>query len=167
MNILVITDAYPPEIRSAAVLMSQLATGLCDLGHSVTVLTCYPEYNLTPEARRRFADISCLLSNPLRNTPMIISPYGFRFVWAPPARRVNFTPRSPSVAMPSPLPARSSTFLVSWIVFALAPCSTSKITNLLTSPSLRNSKPPKWSPSDNYPPLIRMSLRAQRSNLKF
>ena len=36
--------------------MSQLATGLRDLGHSITVLTCYPEYNLTPEARRRFAD---------------------------------------------------------------------------------------------------------------
>ena len=56
MNVLVITDAYPPEIRSAAVLMSELATGLRDLGHSVSVLTCYPEYNLTPQARQRFAD---------------------------------------------------------------------------------------------------------------
>ena len=36
--------------------MSELATGLRDLGHSVSVLTCYPEYNLTPQARKRFAD---------------------------------------------------------------------------------------------------------------
>src|SRR3990172_8418188 len=56
MNVLIITDAYPPEIRSAAVLMSELATGLRDLGHAVSVLTCYPQYNLTAEDRDRFAD---------------------------------------------------------------------------------------------------------------
>jgi len=56
VNVLIITDAYPPEIRSAAVLMSELATGLRDLGHNITVLTCYPQYNLTPQARDRFAD---------------------------------------------------------------------------------------------------------------
>jgi len=56
MNVLIISDAYPPEIRSAAVLMSELARGLCERGHTVSVLTCYPQYNLTAEDRRRFAD---------------------------------------------------------------------------------------------------------------
>ena len=56
MNVLIITDSYPPEIRSAAVLMSELAVGLRDLGHTVSVLTCYPQYNLTPRDRQRFAD---------------------------------------------------------------------------------------------------------------
>lgn len=56
MNVLLISDAYPPEIRSASVLMSELATGLRDRGHNVSVLTCYPQYNLSPVDRERFAD---------------------------------------------------------------------------------------------------------------
>lgn len=51
MKVVLITDAYPPEIRSASALMFDLATGLRDWGHEVTVLTCYPKYNLTAEDR--------------------------------------------------------------------------------------------------------------------
>ena len=45
-NILIITDSYPPEIRSAAQLMKDLADGLADKGHNVFVATSYPKYNL-------------------------------------------------------------------------------------------------------------------------
>lgn len=46
MHILIITDSYPPEVRSAAQLMSDLAKGLFSLGHKVTVATSFPGYNL-------------------------------------------------------------------------------------------------------------------------
>lgn len=49
MNILLITDSYPPEIRSASHLMQELAEGLRDRGHKVIVVTSYPGYNLNPE----------------------------------------------------------------------------------------------------------------------
>jgi colanic acid biosynthesis glycosyl transferase WcaI len=52
MNILLISDSYPPEIRSASKLMQELAHGLEGHGHRVTVVTCYPGYNLT-EAQKR------------------------------------------------------------------------------------------------------------------
>lgn len=45
-NILIITDSYPPEIRSAAQLMKDLADGLADKGHNVWVVTSEPKYNL-------------------------------------------------------------------------------------------------------------------------
>ncbi len=45
-RILVITDSYPPEVRSAAQLMKDLAEGLAGLGHKVWVITSYPKYNL-------------------------------------------------------------------------------------------------------------------------
>jgi colanic acid biosynthesis glycosyl transferase WcaI len=45
-NILIITDSYPPEIRSAAQLMKDLADGLHKKSHSVWVATSYPKYNL-------------------------------------------------------------------------------------------------------------------------
>jgi len=45
-NILIITDSYPPEIRSAALLMKDLADGLYEKGHNVFVATSYPKYNL-------------------------------------------------------------------------------------------------------------------------
>lgn len=45
-NILIITDSYPPEIRSAAQLMKDLAVGLKNRGHNVWVATSYPKYNL-------------------------------------------------------------------------------------------------------------------------
>ncbi len=46
MNILLLTDSYPPEIRSAAVLMQELAEGLAARGHDVSVCTLRPRYNL-------------------------------------------------------------------------------------------------------------------------
>ena len=46
MNILLVTDSYPPEIRSASHLMLELAHELHTRGHSVTVVTTWPEYNL-------------------------------------------------------------------------------------------------------------------------
>lgn len=45
-NILIITDSYPPEIRSAAQLMKDLADGLHSRGHNIWVATSYPKYNL-------------------------------------------------------------------------------------------------------------------------
>ena len=46
MNILLVTDSYPPEIRSASHLMLELAQELHHRGHRVTVITSWPEYNL-------------------------------------------------------------------------------------------------------------------------
>lgn len=50
MRILILTDSYPPEVRSAAQLMYDLASGLSSLGHDVTVATSCPEYNLAGDA---------------------------------------------------------------------------------------------------------------------
>jgi len=50
-RILIISDSYPPEIRSAAHLMQQLAVGFVARGHEVCVVTSYPAYNLAGEAR--------------------------------------------------------------------------------------------------------------------
>lgn len=53
-KILIITDSYPPEIRSASELMGDLANALKDRGHTVTVLTSYPKYNLAePDGQAR------------------------------------------------------------------------------------------------------------------
>lgn len=46
MNILVITDAFPPEVRSSSHLMYDLAKELADRGHETTVVTTFPRYNL-------------------------------------------------------------------------------------------------------------------------
>lgn len=46
MKILIITNSYPPEIRSTSHLMYEMATELTQLGHQVTVLTSFPGYNL-------------------------------------------------------------------------------------------------------------------------
>ena len=46
MRILLVTDSYPPEIRSASHLMLELAEELLVLGHQVTVITTWPQYNL-------------------------------------------------------------------------------------------------------------------------
>ena len=45
-HLCLITEAYPPEIRSASVLMQDLANELVASGHNVTVLTTMPRYNL-------------------------------------------------------------------------------------------------------------------------
>ena len=49
MKILLITDSYPPEIRSASHLMQELAEGLKERGHKIIVCTSYPQYNLSDE----------------------------------------------------------------------------------------------------------------------
>lgn len=46
VHILLVTDSYPPEIRSASHLMLELAQELQRRGHEITVITTWPEYNL-------------------------------------------------------------------------------------------------------------------------
>lgn len=58
MNILLVTDSYPPEIRSASHLMLELAEELHHRGHQVTVITTWPEYNLDQtQAPRSFDEV--------------------------------------------------------------------------------------------------------------
>ncbi len=45
-RILIVTDSYPPEVRSAAQLMKDLAEGLTEHGHRVWVVTSSPRYNV-------------------------------------------------------------------------------------------------------------------------
>ena len=53
MRILLVTDSYPPEIRSASHLMLELAQELNHRGHEVTVITTWPEYNLDQNTSQR------------------------------------------------------------------------------------------------------------------
>jgi len=53
MRILLLTDAFPPEVRSSSHLMFELAEDLARRGHSVAVVTCAPRYNLAPGDRER------------------------------------------------------------------------------------------------------------------
>lgn len=58
MNILLVTDSYPPEIRSASHLMLELAEELNHRGHQVTVITTWPEYNLDQDqAQKSFNEL--------------------------------------------------------------------------------------------------------------
>jgi glycosyltransferase involved in cell wall biosynthesis len=43
MNVLVLTTTFPPEVRSAALLMWELAESMVRRGHKVTVITAPPE----------------------------------------------------------------------------------------------------------------------------
>ena len=52
MKVLLITDSYPPEIRSASHLMQELAEGLRDRDYDVVVCTSYPQYNLSEEFKK-------------------------------------------------------------------------------------------------------------------
>lgn len=52
MHILMITGHYPPEIRTISYMAYDLAQGLAERGHDVCVTTCWPQYNLSPEARQ-------------------------------------------------------------------------------------------------------------------
>jgi len=57
MHILLVTDSYPPEIRSASHLMLELAEELYRRGHRVTVATTWPRYNLDASERQyRYAE---------------------------------------------------------------------------------------------------------------
>ena len=75
MKLLLVTDSYPPEIRSASHLMLELAEELRDRGHQVTVITTWPEYNLDREASpRRFKERKPKTASPfcvLRPCPTI------------------------------------------------------------------------------------------------
>lgn len=53
MKILLVTDSYPPEIRSASHLMLELAQELVGRGHDVTVITTWPEYNLDQREQQK------------------------------------------------------------------------------------------------------------------
>ena len=46
MNILLVTDPYPPEIRAISVMMQELAEFLYKNGNSITVLTSMPQLKL-------------------------------------------------------------------------------------------------------------------------
>ncbi len=48
MRVLLLTDAFPPEVRSSSHLMYELAEDLARGGHAVSVVTCAPRYNLAP-----------------------------------------------------------------------------------------------------------------------
>lgn len=53
MQILLITDSYPPEIRSISYMMQELAEELTLRGHRITVLTSWPRYNLSSEVGQK------------------------------------------------------------------------------------------------------------------
>ena len=58
MKILLITDSFPPEIRSASHLMLELADELNKRQHNVTVITTWPEYNLdTQSIQKKISEI--------------------------------------------------------------------------------------------------------------
>jgi glycosyltransferase involved in cell wall biosynthesis len=58
MKILLVTDSYPPEIRSASHLMLELAEEFYSRGHRVTVMTTWPEYNLDQNSNlQQFAEL--------------------------------------------------------------------------------------------------------------
>ena len=65
MNILLITDSYPPEIRSASHLMQELAEELNRKGHNVTVITSYPKYNLSEENKDQVFS-KCSIENKIK-----------------------------------------------------------------------------------------------------
>lgn len=50
MRILIITDAYPPEVRSSSHLMKEMADGFRERGHSVYVATSAPTHNVAGHA---------------------------------------------------------------------------------------------------------------------
>jgi len=52
MNILIITDPYPPQLYSISLMMQQLAEELSEKGNEVTVATPWPRHNVAPEAKR-------------------------------------------------------------------------------------------------------------------
>jgi len=57
MNILLVTDAYPPEVRSSSHLMQELAEELRDRNHIITVCTCYPQYNLPETMVKEYPEV--------------------------------------------------------------------------------------------------------------
>ncbi|MGA1866917.1 MAG: glycosyltransferase family 4 protein [bacterium] len=58
MHILLITDSYPPEIRSASHLMQELAESLLERRHKVSIVTCFPKYNLISNRKNSFRKLT-------------------------------------------------------------------------------------------------------------
>lgn len=57
-RILIVTDSYPPELRSASELMRDLAEGLAEDGHEVCVVTSYPKFNLAEGSTKIYPPLS-------------------------------------------------------------------------------------------------------------
>lgn len=85
MHILLVSIAYPPEIRSASQLTFEFASELIKLGHQVTVLTSYPRYNLSKESREIDYETSSIeegvsviriKSLPVHKVPLIVRGIG-------------------------------------------------------------------------------------------
>lgn len=53
MNVLLVTSSYPPEVRSSAHLMQEMAESLRNRGHRVTVATAYPCHNIADGGKNR------------------------------------------------------------------------------------------------------------------
>ena len=66
MNILLLSDSYPPEVRSSAILMKELADGLVKLGHCVSVCTLLPKYNLVCKLDKNNQFLSSNIENGVR-----------------------------------------------------------------------------------------------------
>ena len=52
MNILIITDSFPPEIKSSANLLFELSEDLVESGHQVTVVTGFPKHYINSIDKR-------------------------------------------------------------------------------------------------------------------
>lgn len=57
MRILLLTDSYPPEIRSTSQIMYDFAEELKERGYEVSLITTKPRYNLTKEKSRLTYDL--------------------------------------------------------------------------------------------------------------
>ena len=57
-RILIVSDSYPPELRSASELMRDLAEGLSEQGHEIFVVTSYPKFNLAGDATKIYSQLS-------------------------------------------------------------------------------------------------------------
>lgn len=80
MRILIITDSYPPEVRSASHLMQDLARALVKWGAEVWVLTSFPRYNLV-------SPVSAISRRVIEDGVNVVR------VKTPPHHRVNFIVR--------------------------------------------------------------------------
>lgn len=47
MNVLILTDSFPPEIKSSAHLLFELSEDLTKKGYRITVVTGFPKYYLS------------------------------------------------------------------------------------------------------------------------
>ncbi|MEA3493431.1 MAG: glycosyltransferase family 4 protein [Candidatus Margulisiibacteriota bacterium] len=57
MHILIITESFPPETKSASTLFFELAESLVQRGNKVSVVTRMPQYNLTSEPAKEMSGI--------------------------------------------------------------------------------------------------------------